>query len=187
MSGDPDQTLYQPEGADGIETMGPIQLMSIAFNGNHFKGEILPELERLKREGIVRIVDMLFVRRDSLGNVMVTTASDLDWEEAVSFGSFVGALAGFAADGPAGIDRGAIAGAAELADGHLFNEDDLFRVTQVLPKNMSAALVIFEHLWSKPLLEAVANAGGTALTNDWLSVEKIFAAAHKTGIPDDLA
>ena len=132
---DPDQPgQFEPA---VMESMGPIQMISLAFPGNRFKGEILPELERLKKEGIVRIVDMLIVRKDELGNVMVTTASDLDWEEAVSFGSYVGALAGFAAVGPAGIERGAMAGAAELADGHLFDEDDVFRVTQALPKNMS--------------------------------------------------
>ena len=30
------------------ESMGPIQMTSLAFPGNHFKGEILPELEKLK-------------------------------------------------------------------------------------------------------------------------------------------
>ena len=123
---------------DPMESMGPIQMTSLAFPGNRFKGEILPELEKLKKAGIVRIVDMLLVRKDELGNVMVTTASDLDWEEAVSFGTYVGALAGYAAAGPTGIERGAMAGAAELADGHLFDEDDVFRVTQALPKNMSS-------------------------------------------------
>ena len=124
---------------------------------------------------IVRIIDMLFVRKDSLGDVSVMTATDLDWEEAVSFGSFIGALSGFAAEGPRGMNRGAIAGAAELADGHLFNEDDVFRVTQALPKNMSAGLVVFEHLWSKPLLEGVTRAGGIALANEWLSVERVIS------------
>jgi uncharacterized membrane protein len=171
---------------NAVESMGPIQMMSVAFEGNHFKGEILPELDRLRQEKIVRIVDMVFVRKDPLGNVMVTTGSDLDWEEAVSFGSYVGALAGFAAEGPTGIDRGAIAGAAELADGHLFDEDDVFRVTQALPKNMSAALVLFEHLWAKPFLDAVARAGGTELSNDWLRPETIVSVAHRAGTPDEL-
>ena len=85
-----------------MEAMGQIQMLSIAFPGNHFRGEILPELERLKKAGIVRVLDLLLVRKDELGNVMVTTASDLDWEEAISFGSYVGALAGYAAAGPAG-------------------------------------------------------------------------------------
>jgi uncharacterized membrane protein len=156
--------------------MGPIQMLTLAFDGNRFKGEILPELERLKKQKIVRIIDLLMVRKDALGKVMVTTASDLDWEEATSFGAYIGALAGFAAAGPAGVERGAIAGAAELADGHLFDEDDVFRVTQSLPNNMSAALVLIEHLWSKPLLDAVARAGGIELANEWLRPEEILTA-----------
>jgi hypothetical protein len=112
--------------------MGPIQMLSIAFDGNHFKGEILPELERLKREGLVRIVDLLVVRKGSLDDVMVTTASDLDWEEAVS-SALRRRLAGFAAEGPSGVER-ARCRRRELADGHLFDEDDVFRLTQALPR-----------------------------------------------------
>ena len=86
--------------SDPVESMGPIQMMSIAFDGNHFKGEILPELERLKRKKIVRIIDMLFVRKDSLGDVSVTTATDLEWEEAVELRLVHRGALGFAADGP---------------------------------------------------------------------------------------
>src|SRR3954469_2997915 len=165
-----------------MESMGPIQMASFAFPGNRFKGEILPELEKLKKAGIVRIVDLLLVRKDEMGNVMVTTASDLDWEEAVSFGSYIGALAGYAAAGPAGIEKGAMAGAAELADGHLFDEDDVFRVTQSLPKNMSAVLVLLEHLWSKPLLEAIDRAAGVELSNDWIRPEEIVSVTRRKPI-----
>src|SRR6187397_369769 len=166
-----------------MESRGPIQMTSLAFPGNRFKGEILPELEKLKKAGIVRIVDLLLVRKDELGNVMVTTASDLDWEEAVAFGSYVGALAGYRADGAAGIEQGAIAGAAELADGHLFDEDDVFRVTQALPRNMSAVLVLFEHLWAKPLLDAVEAAGGIELSNDWIRPEEVVSVVHGAAPP----
>jgi uncharacterized membrane protein len=165
------------------ESMGPIQMTCLAFPGNQFKGEILPELEQLKKAGVVRIVDLLLVRKDELGNVMVTTASDLDWQEAVSFGSYVGALAGYAAGGPAGIERGAMAGAAELADGHLFDQDDVFRVTQALPENMSAVLVLFEHLWAKPMLDAVDRAGGIELSNDWIRPEEVISVAHRAAPP----
>ncbi len=60
-----------------VESMGPIQMITLAFPGNRFRGEILPELERLKAAEIVRIVDLLLVRKDPGGNIMVTTASDL--------------------------------------------------------------------------------------------------------------
>jgi uncharacterized membrane protein len=166
-----------------MESMGPIQMTTLAFPGNRFKGEILPELEKLKMAGMVRIVDLLLVRKDELGGVMVTTATDLDWQEAVSFGSYIGALAGYAAAGAAGIEKGAMAGAAELADGHLFDQDDVFRVTQALPNNMSAVLVLFEHLWAKPLLDAVDRAGGIELTNDWLRPEEVVSVVHRVAPP----
>ena len=160
---------------DFVESVGPIQLLTVAFDGNHFRGEIMPELERLKQQGIVRIIDLLLVRKDSMGAVMVTTETDLGWEEAVSLGSYLGALSGYRVGGPEGMDQGALAGAAELADGHFFDEDDVFRVTQSLPKNMSAALVLVEHLWAKPLLEAIRRADGLELSNDWIRPDQVIS------------
>ena len=177
MSGsDVPDTFEQP-----VESLGPIQMLTFAFQGNRFKGEILPELERLKRHEIIRIIDLLVVRKDGAGNVMVSTASDLDWEEAVAFGSYVGSLAGFAAFGAEGIEPGAIAGAAELADGHLFDEDDVFRVTQALPNETSAAMVVVEHLWMKPLLGAIDRARGIELANEWLRPDEIITVDVKRG------
>lgn len=169
-----------------IEDLAPIQMLVVAFPDNQFKGEILPELERLKRRQIVRILDMLIVRKDGLGNVMVSTASDLDWEEATSFGSYIGALAGYAAAGAEGVERGAIAGAAELADGHLFDEDDAFRVTQALQNNTTAALVLIEHRWARPLLDAVDRAGGIELSNDWIRPEELLTVEPERA-RDDVA
>ena len=172
-----------------MENLGPLQLLVIAFLGNHFRGEILPELDRLKRRKIVRILDMLIVRKDALGNVLTATASDLDWEEAGSLGSYLGALAGVAAIGPEGLERGAIAGAAELADGHLFDEEDVFRVTEALPTEATAALLLVEHLWARPLLDAVERAGGFELANEWLRPEELLAADFErnpvSGEPDE--
>ena len=171
---------------DVVEEVGPIQMLCVAFDGNRFKGEILPELDRLKRERIIRIIDLLVVRKDESGRVMVMTASDLDWEEATAFGSYVGALAGYGAAGPEGVEAGAMAGAAELADGHLFNEGDTFRVTQSLPNNMSAALVLIEHLWAKDLRDAVERAGGRELSNEWIRPEEILTAGRDVRARDDL-
>jgi hypothetical protein len=83
----------------GVESLGPIQMLTVAFDGSRFKGELLPELDRLKGERIIRVLDLMVVRKDQEGRVMVMTASDLDWEEAAAFGSYIGALAGFRAAG----------------------------------------------------------------------------------------
>ena len=163
--------------------IGWIQMISVGFDGNRFRGDILPALDKLKQQGTIRVLDLLFVRKDELGNVATTKASDLDMEEAIGFGEYIGTLVGFAAGGPEGADRGAIAGAAAMADGHLFDEDDVFRVTQALPKSTSAALVLFEHLWAKPLLDAVDRAAGVELSNDWIRPEEIVSVVHKAVPP----
>jgi uncharacterized membrane protein len=170
----------------GVENLGPIQMLTVAFDGNRFKGEILPELDRLKRERIIRVIDLMVVRKDPEGHVMVSTATDLDWEEAASFGSYIGALAGFGAGVPDGVERGAIAGAAELADGHLFDENDAFRLTQGLPNDMSAAIVLIEHVWAKPLLDAIDRAGGAELSNDWIRAEDLLTVRDRASAPNDL-
>jgi uncharacterized membrane protein len=169
-----DEPDFDEDGPDVAESVGPIQLWSVAFEGNQFRGEILPELERLKREGIVRIIDLLFVRKDSEGAVMVSTQSDLEWAEAVSLGAYLGSLAGYVESGAEGFDSGAIAGAAELADGHFFDSDDIFQLTQALPEGTSAAIALLEHLWAKPLLEAIDRANGTELESRLLRPEQVF-------------
>ena len=72
---------------------------------------------------MIRLIDLLVVRKDSTGAVATLTATDLDWEEASSFGALVGALMGWGTGGTEGAATGAIAGAAELADGHAFGEE----------------------------------------------------------------
>ena len=158
-----------------MESLGPIQMLTLAFPGNRFRGEILPELDRLKSQGIVRVIDMLIVRKDSTGKALVATASDLDFGEATALGSYFGALAGFAAAGPAGFDRGALAGAAELADGHVFDEDDIFRVTQALDNDTTAVMILLEHVWSRELLDAVARSDGIELMNEWIAHEAVLS------------
>src|SRR3954464_10187344 len=143
-------------------------MLTLAFQGNRFKGEILPELDRLKAEGIVRVIDMLLVRKDSQGHTMVATASDLDFEEATALGSYFGALAGFATGGPEGFERGAIAGAAELADGHVFDEDDIFRGPRALAPTTPAVMILLGHGGARTLPEAVARPSGIELMNEWI-------------------
>ena len=73
---------------------GPIQIWTFAFDGNRFSGEILPELDRLKEAEVIRLIDLLVVRKDGAGRVATLTASDLDWEEATQFGAMIGGLIG---------------------------------------------------------------------------------------------
>jgi hypothetical protein len=121
----------------------------------------------------------MLVRKDSAGAISHMVASDLDWEEASAFGETMGMLAGFARDGLPGAERGAIAGMAEMMDGHLFDEEDAFRLEQLLPNEMTAVIALIEHLWAAPLLAAVSRANGFELFNEWLEPTQIMEAGGR--------
>jgi hypothetical protein len=88
----------------------------------------------------------------------------------------MGAAAGYLRDGLEGVDRGAMVGMADLMDGHLFDEKDAFRLEQLLPNATSGALVLIEHLWSRPLREAIIRAGGFEIVNEWVEPLQIMVA-----------
>ena len=66
-------------------TFGPVQMLVVGFAGTEFTGEIMQELQRLKEADIVRLVDMIVVRKQD-GQVETVQASDLSVEEAENFG-----------------------------------------------------------------------------------------------------
>ena len=160
---------------DQLAEFGPVQIWSFVFEGNQFKGEILPELDRLKREHVIRLVDLLVVRKDPTGAIATLTASDLGWEEASGFGAMIGALIGWGAGGAEGAATGAIAGAAELADGHAFDDETRIALIDSIPPNTTAAVALIEHIWAKPLQGAIARARGVEIKNDWLRIDELIA------------
>jgi uncharacterized membrane protein len=169
-----------------LADFGPVQMWSFVFDGNQFKGEILPELERLKKAQVIRLVDLLLVRKDSTGAIATLTASDLDWEEASSFGALIGALLGWGAEGTEGIATGAISGAAELADGHAFGEETRLALADSVPPNSTAAIALVEHIWAKPLQAAITRANGVEIGNDWLKIDDLIARGiAAAGVSDD--
>jgi hypothetical protein len=91
----------------------------------------------------------------------------------------MGMLAGFAREGLPGAERGALAGMAELMDGHLFDEEDAFKLEQLLPNDTTAAVALIEHLWAKPLLAAVSRANGFEMFNEWVEPTQIMEAGGR--------
>jgi len=149
-------------------TIGPVQLVVLGFEGNSFTGEILAELRRLRDHDVIRLIDLLFVSKDESGEVTVMEASDLTQEEAMEFGATVGALIGLGEAGEQGAVAGAVAGAEALEDGHVFDEHEVWYVTDSIPNGSSAAVALLEHRWAIPLRDAMQSAGGALLDESWV-------------------
>ena len=158
--------------------VGPVQVLVIGFEGHRFTGEILPELRRLQEADLLRVIDLLVVVKDEIGDLRAVELSGLSEEERMKFGAVAGALIGLGAAGEEGIEKGAVAGAVAMADG-AFDERDIWAIEDAIPAGSAAAVAIIEHRWATPLRDAVLRAGGISLADAWVHPHDLVAAGVK--------
>ncbi len=115
-------------------TMGPVSYTVIAFPGNQFNGNIVPEIGKLVESEVVRILDLVFVMKDEQGDTVSLEFDQMD--ELAGFGDIEGEVGG------------------------LVNTEDLDHVAANLPAGNSALVILWEDLWAKPLVEALRGSGG---------------------------
>lgn len=129
--------------------MGPLEYVVIDFEGSHFTGEILPELHRLRDEGVVRVVDLLLIQKDAQGNVSARELSDLSKEEATPFGPIAG----------------------EVLD--LLSEADVETAAADLSPNSTGAILLLEHTWATHLQETIRNAQGKVISGGLVPADDV--------------
>jgi hypothetical protein len=130
--------------------MGPVSYTVIAFPGNHFHGNIAPEVARLVSNGTVRILDLVFVGKDDEGNTISLEFDQMD--ELAQFSDLDGEVGG------------------------LVGAEDLDHVAAGLPENNSALIIVWEDAWARPFVEAVQEAGGVVVESARVPRELVDAA-----------
>src|ERR1700760_2707277 len=150
--------------------IGPVQLIVLGFDHPDFHGEIIAELERLRENDAVRVIDSLAVYKDARGEIEVEHLSNLTQQQAVELGSKVGALIGLGIEREEGAEAGAAAGAEKAAAGiDVFGDAEEWDVLEEIPNDSAAALILLEHHWAVPLRDAIARAGGFRLSDGFIS------------------
>ena len=161
--------------------MGPVQILVVGYGKDaEFKGKALDELKRLREADVVRLVDLLAVHKNEDGSVDKIEISDDD--ELMKLGAVAGALIGFGAAGEEGAEVGALAGAEAMADGSMFDEDQVWYIADAIPEGMTAVVAVLEHTWAIPLRDAIRGAGGIPLADSWLHPEDLLAVGVELGL-----
>ena len=132
--------------------IGPVEYLIVAFPGNQFRGDIAPALADLVEAGTIRIIDIAFASKDENGEAAAFELSDLDPEV------------------QEGLEN------LGATSGGLFNEEDLMAAAEELDPNCSAALLVWENVWAKPVAEAIRDAGGQVYDYDRIPHEVVVAA-----------
>jgi uncharacterized membrane protein len=146
-------------------------MLVLGFSEPQFTGKIAAELDRLRQHEFVKIVDALVVQKDENGEVTAVQVSDLTTDEATEMGAIAGALVGF---GYGDAEAGALVGAIEGSDGHLIPDEETWYVADTIPNGSAAAIILLEHLWAIPLREAIVDAGGVALADEWIHASDLL-------------
>ncbi len=173
--------------------LGPVQILVVGFDDPQFNGEILAELKKLRENDVIRLIDLLVLRKDADGNLERYQHSDMSEEELEGFGAVVGALVGFGMGGDEeSMEAGAVVGAAALPESIADPDRGAWYVDDSIPNNTAAAIALIEHRWAIGLRESIGNANGFHLADAWVHPADLVAIgvlaaeeadAHAVGAP----
>ncbi len=154
--------------------IGPVQILVVGFDDPQFKGDVLAELRRLRENDVVRLIDLVVVRKDDDGNVERFKHTDLTTEELEEFGATLGALIGLGYGGDEEtITAGAVLGAEAMTNA--IENDNSWYVEDAIPPGTAAAIALIEHRWAIPLRESIQSAGGFHLADAWIHPTDLVA------------
>jgi hypothetical protein len=166
---------------------GPLQVFTFGFaDTSGFEGRIAEELIKLSDAGIITIVDALAVVADG-DEVEILRVSDLDEEQRTELGMEMGAFMGLGMAGLEGMIEGAEAGAEIVEEGGLGVVEAIGEeFIENLPDGAAALLLIVEHKWAVPLREAVVDAGGVLMGNQWIGAQDLIELGMALGIAGEI-
>ena len=127
-----------------------MEYVIIEFPGNRFNGDIAPAIADLVDRGLVRILDLIFVKKAADGTVVSFEYDEL--EETAAFAVIDGAADGLLADG------------------------DIAELAADLDPDSSALFILFEDLWAAELGRAVRDAGGLLVDGGRIPHDLVLAA-----------
>jgi len=134
--------------------LGPVDYLVIEFPADkaNFSGEVAAELKSLVDRDLVRVLDLVFLRKNEEGSVEAAELSDIDDDN-------VGEMLALEAD---------------LA--MLLAEADVEEFGKVLAPGSIAAVLVYENKWAAPFGAAARRAGGQLVANGRIPTQGLLAA-----------
>jgi hypothetical protein len=135
-----------------LDELGPVDYVVVEFpaGASNFTGEMVDELIALVDGGIIRVIDVLILTKDTDGAVDATEFADLG-------------------------DLGKLqALEAQLAE--LLAEDDVEHLAAAMDPGSTAGVLIWENLWAARFASAARRSGGQLIANGRIPIQAIIAS-----------
>ena len=138
------------------DAMGPISYLIVEFPGNKMTGEGLPILVDLVDRGLIRILDLVFVTKDTDGTMSMLEIADLDGDGELDLTIFEGVSSG------------------------LLDSTDVAQAGDVIAPGSSAGILIFENRWAAPFVGALRRSDAQLVSAGYIPMADILASLDAT-------
>jgi hypothetical protein len=135
-----------------VDELGPVDWIVVEFEGTRLNGDIAPILKDYVDRELIRVLDLLFIKKDEDGGFEAFEATDLEDSE-------IGELRAYE---------------TELA--MLLSEQDVADLVETIEPGSSAAVLVWENLWAAPFGAAVRHAGGQLVASGRIPIQAVIAA-----------
>jgi hypothetical protein len=136
----------------GTVDMGPIDYLIVEFPEKREPGSALPLLLELVDRGIVRILDLVIIRRELDDSIVRVNLADLSPMLAV----FDGASSG------------------------LLDQHDVDNAAEAIDRDSAAALLVYENRWAAPFVRALRNEGAQLIDTGRIPLDAVLAQLDAT-------
>lgn len=139
---------------EDVDELGPVDYLVVEFPADkaNFSGEMAEELSALAKSGTIRVLDLLFLKKNLDGSVEGFESHEFEDSE-------VGELRELE---------------AELA--MLLAEQDVEAIGAALEPDSYAAILVFENVWAAPFAAAVRRSGGQLVASGRIPIQSLAAA-----------
>jgi hypothetical protein len=137
---------------------GAVDFVVVGFAGGKIHESLGPALREQVSKGTIRIIDLLFVRKDLDGEPHSFELEDVEAEDEYAH----------------------LRGVPQTIDG-LIGPQDVEEITDELPAGSTAMIVLFEHVWMRDLRAAIEASGGQLMRTEHIPgpvVDAVEEATH---------
>ena len=142
----------QLDDAATLDQMGPVDYFVVGFENDRMRGEAFPLLIDLVDRGIIRILDLAFIRKGGDGQVTILSQVDLERMQILDAALFDGAASG------------------------VLGADDLEEAASALEPGTSAGVLVYENVWAAPFAAAIRRAGGFIAATGHIPIHELVSA-----------
>jgi hypothetical protein len=142
--------------SDTFDELGPVDYLVVEFPGSRMTGEGLPILVDLVERGIIRILDLMFIKREDDGSIVGIDIRDLDGDGVLDLTVFEGASSG------------------------MLHSEDVEEAGTLLKPGSSAGILVYENVWAAPFATALRRGGAELIASGRIPVPAIVAALDAT-------